>query len=1460
MTEYRKEEENNRKQQEVNADQSSVIGPIAAGLGVIGLGAIILNSSLSKGSVIANLLHFMGHGRTLGVTVDSALNVAGNYIKASKPGLRSILDAAINAKNSSLVLEPVDIIKDLHSTIEVIGSKSPVADVIKTKVIEAINRRNSNFGNTVGFFSNKLQRITFGEVIRDDQTWKNLIGENSWNTIYKASQEGIITEGQILDKNIYKTIDGGHLRDLRYKATFGKALSKIDLFGQASVLKSIAGEDRIFAVLAPNKGFTGNRYFVDGDILGFTRNKEGVVKSKTLATNRALRLNGDPLSVVTAARQSELETVVTRVEEAISNDPNLTRSKAYAQAGITSLEAKLGISRKFANRDTIWERFITAPFKRAKAISSGEGVIFRHPFKYEGSASPLAQSVLGSSIPEILIPGKVALPVTGGGAAIDYATLSPMQRLKVIFGLEPDVSVIKKEPFDAYSATASLPPNRRHILANKDLVVPHHTGGIKSVHREFRVDPKVTDTHKITLTAAGDTTFKVRSNYYDVGKGFKDRALDTSNYLFYRLNSLASESVFGLGFLPGKTAVGSAARLAAIPIAYSFLKEKIGELDSLSESAFGFSPIKTAASIFATLRIGQQKFREAIGLQQGFDSLETNFPGSVDSGLSLVARTAVAPLAAFAAMAKTAGSIKMAGMAAAAVAAIIGGAQPGQKAAELEEEYAGTRKVPTRKGAYWFLGFSPFEGGQVTNYDYSWYHKLQTDYRTKSIYGSRENYYATNSNVFGIPAPGISNLLGIRNLLNPYSVEERNYNDRPYPIMGGDMFDEFPLIGPLLSSTVGSLIKPQIKRQDQLPLLKANLVDRGLNPSTARLLGIPDINASEIQVENPNSISNNMRALANVATEPLGVYKFALEYMGVKFDDSTTTMLASSKNIASMGREFYGTELGGLGTEFIRRFLISDYSTVANMSKKVNAIPNTSPSWLPGSRSEFPMDRASGIDFSLGDPYTLIDNAEARLPGRGYEALSPLHSGVEGEYDIVDRFLILADVAPTSQAYKAYEAKLANMKLSEDWQKKVDRAKTQREDVLAYKTKYPRYEDELRALNTSTKKGNDTLNNQRSEFYASLRKGWDFITHDVLEEIPLLGSKLAPFRNTEEEYYKQRVLGMDFPTWFSPWEKIAKPGLADIAASNPLTAFMKGSVLAAAYSSPALKFLNPLLPAHAPEGSLINRTSALVAGIAGSALSVARTAAYGTGPYIPEYTKRESEAITYFDNLKYLKYRTYEEGARQEGQPEVAGQYRALARSTTIGAKNAFDVRASLPTATDKRFFDYFYNTPTADRNRIKSFLPDYYKTALDKAWGDSSSSDNQVFDYFSNNPLPSEDFYGWHPSVPSSAANIKLLSVGFNGVGDNLQRFGFYEQHANELKWRIPSLAEQSVTYTMPGNFSSFNELIKAKYASLKNRYSSDGSLTAKDRSTAFRSNLDYSYSVDRSKDTTMYLQDAMR
>lgn len=117
--------------------------------------------------------------------------------------------------------------------------------------------------------------------------------------------------------------------------------------------------------------------------------------------------------------------------------------------------------------------------------------------------------------------------------------------------------------------------------------------------------------------------------------------------------------------------------------------------------------------------------------------------------------------------------------------------------------------------------------------------------------------------------------------------------------------------------------------------------------------------------------------------------------------------IADSGDIDSFSRAFWDESIGGIGggaAEIIRRF-IPEF----RRSQRVNPLLNNLPDWLPE-------------NLRMGDAYASIPDGEARLPGKGYEALNNLHPDSFGVYGAYDRYKILADVAPASSEFKIWKS------------------------------------------------------------------------------------------------------------------------------------------------------------------------------------------------------------------------------------------------------------------------------------------------------------------------------------------------------------------------------------------------------------------------------------------------------
>lgn len=154
-----------------------------------------------------------------------------------------------------------------------------------------------------------------------------------------------------------------------------------------------------------------------------------------------------------------------------------------------------------------------------------------------------------------------------------------------------------------------------------------------------------------------------------------------------------------------------------------------------------------------------------------------------------------------------------------------------------------------------------------------------------------------------------------------------------------------------------------------------------------------------------------------------GIYGYAGTMI---FGRDESKFIADAGDINSFTRRFWDSGIGGVGgeqMEIVRRFL-PEYSRRRRVNPLMNTMAEKHP-WLP---EKF---------FFNGDPFTQIINGEARLPGEGYEAINQLHPDqfASDGYGAIDRYKILADIAPNSAEYK-YWKQIVKM-MNNDEAKKV---------------------------------------------------------------------------------------------------------------------------------------------------------------------------------------------------------------------------------------------------------------------------------------------------------------------------------------------------------------------------------------------------------------------------------------
>lgn len=127
------------------------------------------------------------------------------------------------------------------------------------------------------------------------------------------------------------------------------------------------------------------------------------------------------------------------------------------------------------------------------------------------------------------------------------------------------------------------------------------------------------------------------------------------------------------------------------------------------------------------------------------------------------------------------------------------------------EEYIKSGVDPVRKGRYWISGNTPYTGGKIMYFRPNLYRRVAADVDfSDSKWGSRTEYF---SNAW-YPNP-INPLAPLNHfVLDPYHYDKKHYKDRPY-MKTAPAGSNVPLIGPMVGSTVGKIIRPQIKMHHQ---------------------------------------------------------------------------------------------------------------------------------------------------------------------------------------------------------------------------------------------------------------------------------------------------------------------------------------------------------------------------------------------------------------------------------------------------------------------------------------------------------------------------------------------------------------------------------------------------------------------------------------------------------------------
>jgi len=544
----------------------------------------------------------------------------------------------------------------------------------------------------------------------------------------------------------------------------------------------------------------------------------------------------------------------------------------------------------------------------------------------------------------------------------------------------------------------------------------------------------------------------------DIAQGIMDSSSIGIMSMFHAFNRTASE-ILGVGLDETKAALPidylkKIATKRVLPTLGAFMA--YGVLNRAADQFLGGTPLGEGlttfgANILASARVAAQGFMDVTGGTAAAKYLEDLMPGTISSPASGLVR-GVGPIVGGMMVGARFGPRRalQGGIVGAAIGGLLGGGPLGlfglwdvsKSRKEVVEELTGETDTAVRKGRWWELNSSPFEGTRI-------------EYFRPHIYALTRGDYKR--------APGFKDSLMTEfvGAIWPDIYAMKNYYSRPYPVTAGlfagipyvsDMMRSVPGVGKMLGGGIpmhdevseGAVSTGyMMRRANQLGLGTETIADMfgnksgmygfaqgGSGPGVGGIGG-KNMTPNPFGTSDPEyAIGENVNTMKDIVGLRGWLMGTAFESVTGRrdlFDESPT--LASPVDVAGARRSYWDLELGGLmgATEVLRRYIPHK----RNQIQVYNPIRNTMPDWMPG--------KDYYIDFQHGDPYTTVVMGEARLPGPSYETVHdvslemPLEGEVIGE-DLQSQVSFLlglpADMAMRNRKKDMVEGMKASVLLS----------------------------------------------------------------------------------------------------------------------------------------------------------------------------------------------------------------------------------------------------------------------------------------------------------------------------------------------------------------------------------------------------------------------------------------------
>lgn len=252
---------------------------------------------------------------------------------------------------------------------------------------------------------------------------------------------------------------------------------------------------------------------------------------------------------------------------------------------------------------------------------------------------------------------------------------------------------------------------------------------------------------------------------------------------------------------------------------------------------------------------------------------------------------------------------------------------------------------PQRKAPWWtFGGVQEARGGEIEYWAPSFARRINSDYKDKALY---DGYFDKWSHSW-LPTPS-NPFSPVKALLDPYWLEEKHADDRPY-VLSAPMFAEGTPWGAVLNPTVGAILKPQkelhpdrlrngVDIKSALHALNENIKAKARDLSETNMIAVKGDTATPVRFTAFDAPTEDTKAMSVQYSPAAGGLYTSSDSYGVyspQEDISAGFTKFSSGGGGSGAGGGSGSGSGGGGS--VAKTLLDDYGPISLTALAKNAL------------------------------------------------------------------------------------------------------------------------------------------------------------------------------------------------------------------------------------------------------------------------------------------------------------------------------------------------------------------------------------------------------------------------------------------------------------------------------------------------------------------------------------------